>query len=219
MILIWYEDKQSPLYFAKRVGYKGKIFPMIKLRSMIINADKTGVDSTSINDNRITKTGRYIRKFKLDELSQILNVLIGQMSFVGPRPNVINEIKLYTKLEKNLLLVKPGITDFSSIVFSDESQILKDFTDPDIAYNQLIRPGKSKLGLFYVKKNNLFIDIALILITIISLFSRKLSLNLVVKLLEILNSDRELIDLASRKKELKPSAPPGSKIIITNRNT
>ena len=107
IIFIWLEDKKSPFYLAKRVGHKGRIFKMIKLRSMVVNAEKTGVDSTSVNDRRITKTGRYIRKFKLDELSQLYNVLLGEMSFVGPRPNVINETKLYTKLEKNLLLAQP----------------------------------------------------------------------------------------------------------------
>ena len=93
---------------------------MIKLRSMIVNAEKNKVDSTSSNDPRITKIGRFIRKLKLDELSQLFNVFIGEMSLVGPRPNVNRETDLYTEVEKNLLRVKPGITDFASIIFSDE---------------------------------------------------------------------------------------------------
>ena len=121
---------------------------MIKLRSMIVNAEKSKVDSTSSNDPRITKIGKIIRKLKLDELSQLFNVFIGEMSLVGPRPNVKRETDLYTKVEKNLLSVKPGITDFASIIFSDESEILKNVDDPDISYNQLIRPWKSRLGLF-----------------------------------------------------------------------
>ena len=121
---------------------------MYKLRTMIINADSTGVDSTSSNDNRITSVGKFIRKFKIDEISQLINVLLGDMSLVGPRPNVLREILMYTDLEKELLTVKPGITDFASIVFSDEGEILSDSDDPDIDYNQLIRPGKGYLGNF-----------------------------------------------------------------------
>ena len=162
IILIWIQDFKNPFYIAPRVGLNGKLFKMIKLRSMIINADSSGVDSTSNNDTRITIVGKFIRKFKLDELSQIYNVLIGDMSFVGPRPNVKNETDLYTNEEKVLITVKPGITDFSSIVFSDEGEILSNSVDPNIDYNQLIRPGKSMLGIFYVNNNNLILDIKLI---------------------------------------------------------
>ncbi len=218
MFLIWNEDKNSPFFIANRVGRRGKIFKMIKLRSMIINAHKTGVDSTSANDVRITTIGKFIRKFKLDELSQLWNVLLGDMSFVGPRPNVKNETDLYTEIEKGLLSIKPGITDFSSIVFADESEILKDYDDPDLAYNQLIRPGKSKLGLFYVKKRNLLIDIFLILATLIGFLSRKLSLNFLTYLLYILGAPKELVILASRKENLKPSPPPGTNKIVKTRN-
>ena len=142
---VWVQDWRSPFYIAQRVGKGEKLFKMVKLRSMILNADKSGVDSTSSTDSRITGVGRFIRRYKLDELSQIWTVLIGEMSLVGPRPNLKRETDLYTTEEKKLLLVKPGITDFSSIVFSDEGEILKDQPDPDIAYNQLIRPWKSKL--------------------------------------------------------------------------
>ena len=114
---------------------------------MIVKADKSKVDSTSANDPRITKVGAIIRKLKLDELTQLFNVFKGEMSFVGPRPNVERETNLYSNKEKELLKVKPGITDFSSIVFSDESEILKDHQNPDIAYNQLIRPRKNYLAL------------------------------------------------------------------------
>ena len=163
IFLVWVQDWYSPFYIASRVGIDEKQFKMLKLRSMIVNADKSGVDSTSSNDKRITGVGRFIRKYKLDELSQLWNVLIGDMSLVGPRPNVKRETDLYTDEEKKLLTVRPGITDFSSIVFSDEGEILKDQQDPDIAYNQLIRPGKSMLGLFYIEKRNCIIDINFII--------------------------------------------------------
>ena len=120
MVLVWLQDFHSPFYIAPRVGKNEKLFKMIKLRSMIIGADKSGVDSTSSSDSRITGIGRIIRQYKLDELSQLFNVLSGEMSLVGPRPNVRRETDLYTREEKLLLTIKPGITDISSIVFSDE---------------------------------------------------------------------------------------------------
>jgi lipopolysaccharide/colanic/teichoic acid biosynthesis glycosyltransferase len=132
MLLIWRQDRHSPLYIAPRVGKDGKIFKMFKLRSMVADADKTGVDSTSAGDSRITPIGHFVRKFKLDEFTQLWNVLKGDISLVGPRPNVKRETDLYTNLEQGLLSVKPGITDFSSIVFSDEGDILKHSKDPDI---------------------------------------------------------------------------------------
>jgi len=218
IILIWIQDFKNPFYIAPRVGLNGKLFKMIKLRSMIINADSSGVDSTSNNDTRITIVGKFIRKFKLDELSQIYNVLIGDMSFVGPRPNVKNETDLYTNEEKVLITVKPGITDFSSIVFSDEGEILSNSVDPNIDYNQLIRPGKSMLGIFYVNNNNLILDIKLIFLTILSIFSKKKALKFITKILEKKNANKNLIKIASRKYKLERIPPPGSKKIVTNRN-
>ena len=216
---IYYQDKHSPFYIAKRTGKNNKSFNMIKLRSMIVNAEKSKVDSTSSNDPRITKIGKFIRKLKLDELSQLFNVFIGEMSLVGPRPNVKRETNLYTQVEKNLLRVKPGITDFASIIFSDESEILKNVDDPDISYNQLIRPWKSRLGLFYIKNQSMQIDILIIIFTILSFFSREISLILVNKTLKKLNAPRDLCDLSLRKKKLKPMPPPGSNEIVLKRNS
>ena len=218
MFLIWKEDKSSPFYIARRVGKNEKQFNMIKLRSMVKNADKSGVDSTSSSDKRITSTGKFIRKFKLDELTQLINVLRGEMSLVGPRPNVKSETDLYTDAEKRLLKVKPGITDISSIVFSDESNILNNKEDPDLSYNQLIRPWKSRLGLVYIKKRNTILDIILILLTFLNIISRKLTLRIIVKLLNIFNTSKEIVNTASRKKMLTPYPPPGSDKIVTTRN-
>jgi lipopolysaccharide/colanic/teichoic acid biosynthesis glycosyltransferase len=217
IFLVWIQDWHSPFYIAARVGKNERPFKMLKLRSMIVNADKTGVDSTASNDKRITGVGRFIRKYKLDELSQLWNVLIGDMSLVGPRPNVKRETDLYTIEEKKLLNVRPGITDFSSIVFSDEGEILKDQKDPDIAYNQLIRPGKSMLGIFYIDKNNILIDLKLIFLTAIAIVSKENALIGVVSLLKNLKADESLIEIASRKKDLVPMPPPGAKNIVMNR--
>ena len=176
MFLVWRQDRHSPFYVAERVGKDFIPFKMVKLRSMVKDADSTGVDSTSVNDMRITPVGQFIRKYKLDELTQLWNVLKGDMSLVGPRPNVKRETDLYTKEERELLSVKPGITDFASIVFSDEGEILENQKNPDIAYNQLIRPGKSMLGIFYLGVNRLLVDIELMFITFLSELKQFMSL-------------------------------------------
>ena len=218
LFMVWKKDKSNPLYIAKRVGKNGKEFNLIKIRTMIINADKNNVDSTSVNDKRITKIGSRIRKYKIDELPQLFNIFLGHMSFVGPRPNVRRETNLYTDVESKLLKIKPGITDFASIIFSDEGSILVDSLDPDLTYNQLIRPGKSKLGLFYLKNNNILIDVFIIFSTLINPISRKLSLKMIVFLLFKLKAPKELLLLASRKKPLTPLPPPGSNTIVSSRN-
>lgn len=217
IFLVWIQDWHSPFYIAPRVGKDEKPFKMLKLRSMIVNADKSGVDSTSSNDKRITGVGKFIRKYKLDELSQLWNVLIGDMSLVGPRPNVKRETDLYTIQEKKLLTVRPGITDFSSIVFSDEGDILKDQNDPDIAYNQLIRPGKSMLGIFYVENRTFMIDIKLIYLTILAIVSKGKALNSLVIILKKKYANDLLINIASRRQKLYPMPPPGAINIVTNR--
>ncbi len=217
MYLIWRQDKHSPFYIAPRVGKDDTLFNMVKLRSMIVNADKSGVDSTSANDSRITPIGHFVRKTKLDEFTQLWNVFIGDMSLVGPRPNVKRETDLYTDDEKQLLSVRPGITDLSSIVFSDENDILKDYDDPDIAYNQLIRPWKSRLGIIYVKKRNIFLDLKIIWLTVIAILSREKALEGVNKILNKLKAPDDIIEVSKRINKLVPHPPPGSDSIVTNR--
>ncbi len=215
--LIWRQDYKSPFYLGQRIGLHGKPFKMIKFRSMVQNADKTGVDSTSASDPRITAIGHFIRRYKIDEIPQLFNILRGEMSFVGPRPNVKRETDLYSKEEKELLEVKPGITDIASIVFSDEGEILKDKEDPDIAYNQLIRPWKSRLGLFYIANMSFLLDLKIIWLTFISVFSRKRALEEVSILLTQMKADKKLIEISLRKEPLKPTPPPGFDSIIVSR--
>lgn len=217
MFLVWRQDGFSPFYVAPRTGKNDRGFHMVKLRSMVKNADHTGVDSTGANDNRITPVGHFIRRYKLDELTQLWNVLKGDMSLVGPRPNVKRETDLYTPLERRLLEVAPGITDFSSIVFSDEGDILKDQADPDIAYNQLIRPGKSLLGLFYVDHRSLLVDVQLCVLTAVAIVSRRHALQGVQGLLRKLDAPASLVEMAGRQKPLVPQAPPGSNSVVTSR--
>lgn len=218
MFMVWRQDGHSPFYVAERVGQNDRPFKMVKLRSMVINADKSGVDSTGANDNRITAVGQFIRRYKLDELTQLWNVFKGDMSLVGPRPNVKRETDLYTAVERKLLGAKPGITDISSIVFSDEGDILKDQADPDIAYNQLIRPGKSMLGLLYIENQSLWLDIKLCFLTVLAVLSRERALAGVQKILKDIKVSSDVLQLASRKQALVPRAPPGGDRIVTSRD-
>jgi lipopolysaccharide/colanic/teichoic acid biosynthesis glycosyltransferase len=162
--------------------------------------------------------GHFIRRYKLDELTQLWNVLIGDMSLVGPRPNVKRETDLYTPVEKRLITVQPGITDISSIVFSDEGDILKDQADPDIAYNQLIRPGKSELGLFYIDHRSLILDLRLIFLTVVAIASRARALEGVQSLLRGLGAEERLVRLAARQEPLQPMPPPGGTKVVTSRD-
>lgn len=218
MLAIWWQDKHSPFYVAPRVGKDGTIFRMVKLRSMVADADTSGVDSTSARDSRITPLGGFIRRYKLDELPQLWNVLTGAMSLVGPRPQVARETRLYTTRECRLLGVRPGITDLASIVFADLADILKDQPDADIAYNQLVRPGKSWLGLFYVDHCSLWLDVQLMALTAVAVVSRPLALSGVQCLLRRLGASQHLLDLASRRRPLVPMPPPGGDRIVTSRD-
>jgi len=217
VILIYLEDGHNPFYIAKRIGKGGAHFKMIKLRSMVINADKSGVDSTSINDSRITNIGQKVRKYKLDEFTQLWNVFLGEMSLVGPRPNVKRDTDLYTENEKELLLIRPGITDFSSIIFSDEGDILKEHKNPDLAYNQLIRPWKSRLGLIYIDNQTTMIDLKLIFYTILSIFSKKNAIKLVVYELIKIGVDPMIVAVSKRNAVLYPYPPPGQDKIAVSR--
>ena len=208
-VLIFLQDFHSPFYISYRIGRNKKKFKFYKFRSMVNNADKSGVNSTSDNDKRITKLGNFLRKYKIDEIMQIINVIKNDMSFVGPRPNVESDVNLYSEEEEKLLAVKPGITDFSSIVFSDEGEILSRSINPDYDYNRLIRPWKSKLGLLYIKKNNFFLDIILLFLTFFNLINRNKTLKIISLILKKLNADKELFEIVLRKDTLKPSNAPG----------
>jgi lipopolysaccharide/colanic/teichoic acid biosynthesis glycosyltransferase len=206
MFLVWREDRHSPFYIAPRVGRGGRAFSMVKMRSMVINADRKGASSTSNTDRRITPVGHFIRRYKIDELTQLWNVLRGDMSLVGPRPQVQSGVDLYTPRERDLLSLQPGITDFASIVFSDEGAILSGHPD----YDELIRPGKSALGLFYVENRSSSVDLQLVALTLVTLVSRDRALAGVQKVLTGLGADVEVIELAGRRKPLVPGVPPGA---------
>lgn len=218
MLLVWLQDRKSPFYMAPRAAKGGGTFKMVKLRSMVANADKSGVDSTANNDMRITKVGKVIRKFKLDELTQLWNVLKGEMSLVGPRPQVQRDVDLYTDVERRMLTVTPGITDFASIVFSDEGTILEGRPDPDLSYNQLIRPWKSRLALFYIDHRSVGLNLKLVAATATAILNKPKALQKVQNELRRLGADEQMIEVAGRTKELVPFPPPGTDEIVQSRN-
>ena len=208
-IIIRLQDGGSPFYVGRRVGLGGRIFSMVKFRSMVVRAAEMGGMSTAADDPRVTRVGRLIRALKFDEFPQLFNILRGDMSFVGPRPNVESEVALYSDEERVILAVRPGITDFASIVFADEGRILEGAKDPDRTYNLLIRPWKSRLGLHYVLHRTMKIDLALIIITGLALVSRSAALWGVDRLLGVTGADEELRGVARRPDALVPSLPPG----------
>ncbi|ABL83716.1 sugar transferase [Nocardioides sp. JS614] len=154
------------LYAARRVGRGGRTFAMYKFRTMVVDAEKVGGSSTSDHDPRITKIGHHLRRWKFDEIPQLINVFRGEMSLVGPRPQVEWDVERYTLEERRLLSVKPGVTDWASIRFRNEGRILAAEEDPEEAYDRLIRPEKIVLGLAYVDEASMRTDIKIMIATI-----------------------------------------------------
>jgi lipopolysaccharide/colanic/teichoic acid biosynthesis glycosyltransferase len=165
---VWIKlSSRGPVFYrGVRVGRYGKNFRVFKFRTMVLNADKIGGPSTSEDDPRVTQVGRFIRRYKIDELPQLLNVVKGEMSLVGPRPEVPSEVELYTKEERGLLSVTPGITDWASIRFRNEGEILKGSSNPHLTYQEKIRPEKIRLALEYTRSRSFWIDFKIILATL-----------------------------------------------------
>jgi lipopolysaccharide/colanic/teichoic acid biosynthesis glycosyltransferase len=164
------EDGGPVFYRAPRVGRDGKPFRMYKFRTMVVNADRIGGPSTAADDPRLTRVGHSIRKYKLDEIPQLINVVRGDMSLVGPRPEVQHYVDMYSPEERQLLSVRPGITDWASIRYRNEGDILRGAEDPELAYMEKIRPGKIRLGLEYVRRQSLLTDIKILAQTARAIF-------------------------------------------------
>jgi lipopolysaccharide/colanic/teichoic acid biosynthesis glycosyltransferase len=216
-LLVWVWDRGPVVFRGERVGLGGVPFQMVKIRTMKSAAQQSDVDSTAADDPRLTRIGIILRRHKLDELPQFWNVLTGEMSLVGPRPNVPREVALYTNVERPLLTVRPGVTDLASVVFADLAEILRPHDDANIAYNQLVRPWKSRLGLFYVKNRGLALDIQIVALTVINLLSRGAALAGVARILRRRGADEELCQVAGRTEPLRPLPPPGAGRIVTRR--
>ncbi len=213
--LVWFGDRRNPFYLPLRVGYLGKHFRLFKIRTMVVDADKSQMDTTTSDDPRIIRFGLFFRKTKFDELPQFFNILRGDLSLVGPRPAAIRSVALYTAVEHRISSVKPGITDISSIVFSNLDEIMVGSKDANLAYHQLIRPWKSRFALFYIDHQSMAFDIELLFLTAISLVSKSLALAGVVKSLQKRGASQDLIEVASRKKPLQRHPPPGSVEVVT----
>ena len=163
-------DSKGPIFFSQvRIGQYKKPFNLLKFRSMHINTKKTELQVTSLNDSRITSFGKFIRKYKLDELPQLLNVVKGQMSLVGPRPEVQKYINYYPKDYEIILSIKPGITDTAAILFRNEEKILSQYTNIEKAYIEEILPQKIKLYIEYIHNVTLLSDTCILFRTLFSI--------------------------------------------------
>lgn len=165
-LLIKLESKGPLFYLQTRVGRHNKDFEIFKFRTMFVGSDKKGLLTLGDRDPRVTKIGYFLRKYKLDELPQLINVLIGNMSFVGPRPEVRKYVNYYSHADLIVLNAKPGITDYASIIYRDEAELLKEANNPELFYIENILPKKLELNKKYINSPGLFTDLKIILKTI-----------------------------------------------------
>jgi len=207
---VFLHDRRMPFYVSERVGLDGRSFRLLKLRTMVVDAARSGVDTTVAADPRVTPVGHWLRRAKMDELPQFFNVLLGHMSLVGPRPNVPREVQRYTQVEREMLEVRPGLTDYASIVFADLADAMPAGLDANLAYNQLVRPVKSRLALHYMETASLKADFVLLSCTALNFASRRHALQRVRMLLRESGADADLIRRSSRTEPLTPLAPPGA---------
>lgn len=170
--LILFDSRGGIFYKQLRIGRNKKPFNLLKFRTMRINSDKDSLLTIGDHDSRITRIGHYLRKYKLDELPQLFNILKGDMSFVGPRPEVSKYVDLYDEMQLRVLSVKPGLTDWASIDYIDESQVLANVNNPESFYIENIIPSKIAHNLRYIDHNNLWIDIKIIALTIKRILSK-----------------------------------------------
>lgn len=170
-ILIKLESKGGVFYKQERIGKNKVSFQLFKFRSMAVNSDKSGLLTVGMNDSRITKIGHFIRKFKIDELPQLINVLKGEMSLVGPRPEVKKYVDLYSESQQIVLYVKPGMTDLASIEFSNENELLEKQEQPELYYIEHIMPKKIELNKQFIQNPNVYQYFRIILLTLKKIIS------------------------------------------------
>ncbi len=171
-LLIIFDSPGGILYLQTRVGKNNKDFKLFKFRTMKTDSDKKGLLTVGNTDSRITRTGLWLRKYKLDELPQLVNVLLGNMSLVGPRPEVRKYVELYQVEQKKVLSVKPGITDNASIKYADENELLSKQADPEKFYISEVMPAKLKINLEYISNQNMAEDFRIIFRTFLKIFKQ-----------------------------------------------
>nr|WP_068893293.1 sugar transferase [Pedobacter panaciterrae] len=172
VILLKLDSRGSIFYKQLRVGLNQKNFELIKFRTMYTDSDRAGLLTIGDHDSRITKVGCWLRKYKIDELPQLINILKGEMSFVGPRPEVLKYVELYDAFQIKVLSVKPGITDWASIQYIDENELLASADDPEHFYINTIIPSKITQNLKYIDHHNLWVDLKIISYTLKSIIRR-----------------------------------------------
>ena len=171
ILAVWIKfDSQGSIFFRQiRVGKDGRDFRIYKFRTMIVNAEKMGIITIGERDPRITNSGYFLRKYKLDELPQLINVLKGEMSFVGPRPEVRKYVEMYNQEQLKILTVKPGITDYASIEYINEDEILGKSFNPEKTYIEEIMPQKIKYNMKYINNKTVIEYFKIIFLTIIKI--------------------------------------------------
>ena len=165
-IIIVVDSKGGVLYKQKRVGQREVVFSLLKFRSMYVNSDKKGLLTVGVSDNRVTKVGKFLRRAKIDELPQLINIFLGQMSFDGPRPEVPKYVALYTAEQKKIFAVKPGLTDYASLKFINENEVLALQENPEKYYIEVLMQEKLKLNLQYIDEMSFWTDVKIIIKTI-----------------------------------------------------
>lgn len=174
-ISVWvlFDDPGDVFYRQERIGYREKPFRILKFRTMFRDADLKGLLTVGGRDPRVTRSGYYLRKYKLDELPQLINVLKGEMSLVGPRPEVKKYVDLYSAVQRRVFTVKPGITDYASIAYAEENELLSKSSEPEQTYIQEIMPAKLALNLKYVEEQGLMTDMKILFRTFVRVFLKK----------------------------------------------
>jgi lipopolysaccharide/colanic/teichoic acid biosynthesis glycosyltransferase len=213
MIAIGLSDFHLPFYRAIRIGKNCRKFRMLKFRTMSVSKNHVGDIYTTADDPRITRLGRRLRRKKLDELIQVWNILWGEMSLVGPRPQPEPEVNGYSEEERRLLSVRPGVTDLASLVFADEGQILQGSRDPQAYYSRTIQPWKTRFALLYLDHRTIRLDLKIILLTIVGTLSRRTALHGVQSILQGWRVNRALMNVARREEPLPAyprSIPPAA---------
>lgn len=174
-IAVWilFDDPGDVFYHQERIGFKERPFLILKFRTMYRDSDRKGLLTVGGRDPRVTRCGYYLRKYKLDELPQLINVVRGEMSLVGPRPEVKKYVDLYNTIQRRVFSVKPGITDFASIAYAEENELLSKSAEPEQTYIQEIMPAKLALNLKYVEEQGILTDLKILILTFSRVFIRK----------------------------------------------